>query len=58
MVAQMVKESPAIQEIGLIQSLGEKILEESMKPLQYSCLEKIVNRGAWRAIVHQVANSD
>ena len=25
-------------------------------PLQYSCLEKPMNRGAWRATVHGVAN--
>ena len=26
-------------------------------PLQYSCLEKPMNRGAWRATVHRVAKS-
>ena len=26
-------------------------------PLQYSCLEKSMNRGAWRATVQGVANS-
>ena len=26
-------------------------------PLQYSCLENPMERGAWRAIVHGVANS-
>ena len=26
-------------------------------PLQYSCLENLMNRGAWRAIVHAVAKS-
>ena len=26
-------------------------------PLQYSCLESPMNRGAWRAIVHRVAKS-
>ena len=26
-------------------------------PLQYSCLENSVDRGAWRAIVHGVAKS-
>ena len=25
---------------------------------QYSCLDSAVNRGAWRAIVHRVAESD
>ena len=27
-------------------------------PLQYSCLENPMDRGAWRAIVHRVAESD
>ena len=26
-------------------------------PLQYSCLKNPMDRGAWRAIVHRVANS-
>ena len=28
------------------------------KPLQYSCLENPLDRGAWRAAVHGVAESD
>ena len=27
-------------------------------PFQYSCLENFMDRGAWRAIVHGVAESD
>ena len=27
-------------------------------PLQYSCLENPMDRGAWRAAVHRVAESD
>ena len=26
-------------------------------PLQYSCLENLMYRGAWQATVHRVANS-
>ena len=26
-------------------------------PLQYSCLENLMNRGAWQATVHRVAKS-
>ena len=31
--------------------------EVNGKPLQYSCLENSMGRGAWRAIVHGVAKS-
>ena len=27
-------------------------------PLQYSCLENSMNRGAWRATVHGITESD
>ena len=50
-MAQMVKNLPVIQEIQ-VQSLGrEDPLEKEMaNPLQYSCLENPLDRGAWRAI--------
>ena len=32
--------------------------EGNGNPLQYSCLENPVDRGAWRAAVHKVAESD
>ena len=32
--------------------------EGNGNPLQYSCLENSMNRGAWKAIVHGVAESD
>ena len=37
----------------------ENPLEEEMAthPLQYSCLENPMDRGAWRATVHRVAKS-
>ena len=31
--------------------------EGNGKPLQYSCLENPMDRGAWRATVHRVAKS-
>ena len=27
-------------------------------PLQYSCLENLIDRGGWQATVHRVAESD
>ena len=32
--------------------------EGTGNPLQYSCLENSMDRGAWRAIVHGIAESD
>ena len=50
----MVKNPPAVQETQ-VQSLG---WEDSLDPLQYSCLENSIDRGAWRATVHAVEKSD
>ena len=33
------------------------IVKEHDNPLQYSCLEKPMDRGAWRVIVHMVTKS-
>ena len=52
-MAQMVKNLPAMQETW-VQSLGwEDALEKGMAthPLQYSCLENSMDRGAWRPTV-------
>ena len=57
LVAQMVHNPPAMWETW-VQSLGwEDPLEKGNKPLQYSCLENPMDRGAWRATVHGVAKS-
>ena len=39
---------------GLIPGLGRSPGEENGNPLQYLCLEKLMDRGAWRAIVHAI----
>ena len=59
LVAQLVKNLPAVQETR-VQSLGwEDPLEKEMATqyFQYSCLENIMDRGAWWAAVHGVAKS-
>ena len=43
--------------LGLILGLGRCPGEGNGNPLQYSCLENPVDRGAWRAAVHGVAKS-
>ena len=56
-VAQIVKNLPAMQETR-VQSLGwEDLGEGNGNPLQYSCLENPIDRGAWQARVHGVAKS-
>ena len=57
-MGQMVKNRPAVQE-STVQSLGqEDPLEKGMGfPLQYSCLENSMDRGAWRGTVYGVAKS-
>ena len=44
-------------DLGSIQGLGRSPGEGNEKPLQYSCLEYSMDRGAWHATVHGVAKS-
>ena len=44
-------------DLGLIPGLGRSPGEENGNPLQYSCLESPMDRGAWRATAHGVAKS-
>ena len=40
-----------------ISGLGRSPGEENGNPLQYSCLENSMNRGAWQTVVHGVTKS-
>ena len=42
---------------GSITGLGRSLGEGNGNPLQYSCLENPMDRGAWWATVHGVKNS-
>ena len=57
LVAQTVKNQPAMQRHGLDPWVGKNPGEWNGYPLQYSCLEDSMDTGAWRAAVHRVANS-
>ena len=46
-----------VGDLGLIPGLGRSPGRRSGNPLQYSCLENSMDRGAWRAIVHGVTKS-
>uniref|UniRef100_A0AC11E9P4 Solute carrier family 66 member 2 n=1 Tax=Ovis aries TaxID=9940 RepID=A0AC11E9P4_SHEEP len=60
-VALVIKNIPAnegdLRDASLVPGLGRSPGEERGNPLQYSCLENPMDRGAWRAIVHRVAKS-
>ena len=57
----MVKNPPVsagdIGEMGSFPGLGRSRGEGHGNPLQYSCLENSMDRGAWQATVHTVAES-
>ena len=45
-------------DLGLIPGLGRSPGDGNGNPLQYSCLENSMDRGAWWATVHRVTESD
>ena len=47
-----------IRNMGLIPGLGRSPGVGNGNPLQCSCLENPMDRGAWRTIVHRNAESD
>ena len=44
-----------VGDTGSIPSLGISLGEGKGYPLQYSCPENVMDRGAWRATFHEVA---
>ena len=61
-VALVVKNPPAnagdIRDVDSIPGLGRSPGGGHGNPLQYSCQENPMDRGAWRATVHRVAQLD
>ena len=54
----MVKNLPAnAGDVGSIPGLGRHPTEGNGNPLQYSCLEKPMERGDWKATVHRAAKN-
>ena len=59
LVAQLVKNPPATQEDpGSNFGSGRSPGERNSKPLQYSCLENPMDRGAWQATDMGLLESD
>ena len=61
-VALVVKNPPinaeGIRNVCLIPGLGRALGGGRGNPLQYSCLENPVDRGAWLATFHSATESD
>ena len=61
-VVLVIKNPPAnaryIRDVALIPGSGRSLGEGNDNPLQYSCLENLTGIGAWRVIVHRVAELD
>ena len=57
LVAQMVKNLPTQETQVQFPGSGRSPGEGNGSPLQYSCQENPMDRGAWRATVHGVAKS-
>ena len=57
----MVQNLPAkagdVRDMGLIPGLGRSPGEGNGNPLQYSCLENSMDRGAWRVTVHGITKN-
>ena len=57
----VVKNLPAnagdVRNAGLIPGLGRSPGEGNSNPLQYCCVENLMDRAAWWATVHGVAKS-
>ena len=58
MVKNLTAKAGDIRDAGWIPGLGRCPGGGQGNPLQYSCLENPLDRGAWRATVHVVSESD
>ena len=58
MLKNTLANSGDIRDVGLIPGSGRSPRGGHGNPLQYSCLENLMNRGDWRATVHRDAEPD
>ena len=57
MVMGLPANAEDVRDVGSIPGSGRSPGEGCGNPLQYSCLENPVDRGAWQTMVHRVAKS-
>ena len=55
MVKSATTNAGAARNVGLIPESGKSLEGGHGNPLQHSCLENPVGRGAWQATVHRVS---
>ena len=58
MVKNLLASARDLRDMGSIPGSGRASGEGNGNPLQYSCLENSMDREAWQATVHGVAESD
>ena len=58
MVKNLPTDAGEIKVVGSVPGWGRSPGGGHGNPLQHSCLENPMNRGAWQAKVHSVAESD
>ena len=58
MVKNLLANAGDLRDTGLILGLGRSLGEGNGNPLQYSCLENPVDRGAWHVTAHGVTESN
>ena len=56
--ASLVAQTGDLRDTGSISGFGRFPGEGHGYPLQYSCLEKLMDRGPWKATVHRVPNAN
>ena len=56
-VQSLVKELRPPRDVDLIPEAGRSPVEGNVNPLQHSCLENSMDRGAWRATVRGATES-
>ena len=54
-VKNVIASAGDVRDVGSVPGLGMSPGRGQGNPLQYSCLEELMDRGAWWAIVHRVA---